>query len=486
MRPGVPTSRLAVVGSAPLADQVRARARDTLPTWAERYADILDGPLFGEIALWRAAQSVPDDDRRLAGPPPEADAATAYHRNLNHRINQRYTDVVRSWSPRSSSTSDAATTRPWSARGSPPSAEGAQRRAAPPTGPPPASHCRTTTRPRRWHTGSATSSSRGAQHQRNSLRTDSSGSHSGPASACEVLVVDALSVEKFLRGGQPRRMLGSPPGQTLVVHPRRRTPRVGRQRCRPGAAACVPPRVAAERWCRPTPARSARSGRAASAHPRQWPPPPVRAQAKCRAPRRPCLAVQRQAPPPARRGSPRVRARPGQHGPRAGPGEPSCSTPGRAPCRGCRHRRTRQAPRGACCSRSPWPPHAADADDFELHSIYSCPATSPSMSDVRSRRRSASVIAPGSSSHTRAVRACALDLRDLGESTEHTVLLLAGRLSGPVAQVGKVVHDREARIAGTPAAPRGLCVGHQRGLGVVESEVVSHAHLALLQVSTCL
>jgi len=80
-----------------LANQVRASARDTLPTWAERYADVLDGPLFGEVALWRAAEGIPDEDRRLAGPPREAGAPAAYHRNLTARINQRYTDVVRGW-----------------------------------------------------------------------------------------------------------------------------------------------------------------------------------------------------------------------------------------------------------------------------------------------------------------------------------------------------------------------------------------------------
>ncbi|GAB3261426.1 MobF family relaxase [Nocardioides dilutus] len=80
-----------------LANGVRSQPRDTLPTWAERYADVLDGALHGEVVLWRAAQGIPDDDRRLAGPPPESDAAAAYHRTLTNRINQRYTDIVRSW-----------------------------------------------------------------------------------------------------------------------------------------------------------------------------------------------------------------------------------------------------------------------------------------------------------------------------------------------------------------------------------------------------
>jgi len=80
-----------------LADAVCSQERDDLPTWAERYTDVLDGPLFGEVLLWRAASGIPDDDRRFAGPLPEADAAAAYHRNLTRRINQRYTDVIRGW-----------------------------------------------------------------------------------------------------------------------------------------------------------------------------------------------------------------------------------------------------------------------------------------------------------------------------------------------------------------------------------------------------
>ncbi len=80
-----------------LASAVRSQERDGVPAWAERYADVLDGPLFGEVALWRAAQGIADDERRFAGPAPEDDAAAAYHRNLTRRINQRYNDVVRGW-----------------------------------------------------------------------------------------------------------------------------------------------------------------------------------------------------------------------------------------------------------------------------------------------------------------------------------------------------------------------------------------------------
>jgi hypothetical protein len=80
-----------------LASAVRSQEREGVPAWAQRYADLLDGPLFGEVALWRAAQGIPDDERRLTGPAPESDAAAAYHRNLNSRINQRYTAVVRDW-----------------------------------------------------------------------------------------------------------------------------------------------------------------------------------------------------------------------------------------------------------------------------------------------------------------------------------------------------------------------------------------------------
>ncbi len=80
-----------------LAAAVRSQSHDTLPAWAERYADVLDGPLLGEVLLWRAASGITDDDRRLAGSAPEDDAAAAYHRHLTRRINERYTDVVRGW-----------------------------------------------------------------------------------------------------------------------------------------------------------------------------------------------------------------------------------------------------------------------------------------------------------------------------------------------------------------------------------------------------
>lgn len=80
-----------------LADAVHSQPSDTLPAWAKRYADVLDGSLYDEVALWRAAQGVPDDDRRLTGPIPDTGSAAAYHRNLANRISQRYTEIVRLW-----------------------------------------------------------------------------------------------------------------------------------------------------------------------------------------------------------------------------------------------------------------------------------------------------------------------------------------------------------------------------------------------------
>lgn len=80
-----------------IAAEVRATCQ--LPEWTERYADLLAGELYDEVLVWRAANGVPDDDRRLLGPVPDDDTAT-YHRRLQRQINERYTDAVRTWEAR--------------------------------------------------------------------------------------------------------------------------------------------------------------------------------------------------------------------------------------------------------------------------------------------------------------------------------------------------------------------------------------------------
>ena len=79
-----------------LAGYVRDEAVGDLPDWMARYSDVL-GDMRDEVIVWRAANGVPDDDRRIAGPPPSDDRAATYHRRLVNRINERYTDVIRSW-----------------------------------------------------------------------------------------------------------------------------------------------------------------------------------------------------------------------------------------------------------------------------------------------------------------------------------------------------------------------------------------------------
>jgi hypothetical protein len=61
-----------------LADEVHASAADPaarprLP-WAEAIADAPDVALPGDLAVWRAALSIPHDDLQPIGPPRLADA----------------------------------------------------------------------------------------------------------------------------------------------------------------------------------------------------------------------------------------------------------------------------------------------------------------------------------------------------------------------------------------------------------------------------
>jgi conjugative relaxase-like TrwC/TraI family protein len=80
-----------------LAESVTTRARAARPVWAERHKDVLDGPLLDDVALWRAATGVPDQERHPVGPTPDADAAAAYHRSLTKQINHRYDEVLSDW-----------------------------------------------------------------------------------------------------------------------------------------------------------------------------------------------------------------------------------------------------------------------------------------------------------------------------------------------------------------------------------------------------
>jgi hypothetical protein len=81
-----------------LADQVRTTAAP--PESLTRFNDVLDASLREQIAVWRAANGVPDDDRTLLGPRPTAWSADRYARHLQRRINDAYPPAVRAWQER--------------------------------------------------------------------------------------------------------------------------------------------------------------------------------------------------------------------------------------------------------------------------------------------------------------------------------------------------------------------------------------------------
>ena len=83
-----------------LASEVRDRADQTLPAWLDDYADVLTPDLRADVAVWRAAQGIPPDERTIAGPAPDDDRAAAYRRSLIRTVNSRYDDAVHVWERR--------------------------------------------------------------------------------------------------------------------------------------------------------------------------------------------------------------------------------------------------------------------------------------------------------------------------------------------------------------------------------------------------
>lgn len=83
-----------------LASEVRDRADQTLPAWLDDYADVLTPELRADIAVWRAAQGIPPDERTIAGPAPDDDRAAAYRRSLIRTVNSRWDDAVDGWERR--------------------------------------------------------------------------------------------------------------------------------------------------------------------------------------------------------------------------------------------------------------------------------------------------------------------------------------------------------------------------------------------------
>lgn len=76
-------------------------ADPVLPEWMSRYdGDVLTPDLRRELAVWRAAVGVPDDDRSMAGPVPHDDREASYHRSLISRVNARYGEAINVWAKR--------------------------------------------------------------------------------------------------------------------------------------------------------------------------------------------------------------------------------------------------------------------------------------------------------------------------------------------------------------------------------------------------
>ncbi len=92
------TARKRLVSS--LATEVRDRADVTLPAWLDDYDDVLTPDLRADIAVWRAAQGIPAEERTVAGPPPDDDRHASYRRRLLSVVNSRYDETVRVWERR--------------------------------------------------------------------------------------------------------------------------------------------------------------------------------------------------------------------------------------------------------------------------------------------------------------------------------------------------------------------------------------------------
>lgn len=107
--PGIPVD----LGSEPewtsylhsRADRVRnlateIRQQPDLPDSLARFRDVLPPAVQKEVAIWRAANGVRDDDRSLLGPRVTNPDADAYARRLSRRINDLYPPAVQRWEER--------------------------------------------------------------------------------------------------------------------------------------------------------------------------------------------------------------------------------------------------------------------------------------------------------------------------------------------------------------------------------------------------
>ena len=82
-----------------LADQVRdtASADESTPTWCPSGQARPSPGLLGDLAVWRAANTVPDSDHRPTGPKQLAKAHTLWQRSLEHRLGAAHTPAQAEW-----------------------------------------------------------------------------------------------------------------------------------------------------------------------------------------------------------------------------------------------------------------------------------------------------------------------------------------------------------------------------------------------------
>ena len=99
---------------ATLADEVRTQATEaaTVPTW------VGDGPrppasLLGDVAVWRAAMTVPDTDLRPTGAPQLAAAAARHQRRLDRQLATDRNPALAEWTPTLAAISPAITNDPY-------------------------------------------------------------------------------------------------------------------------------------------------------------------------------------------------------------------------------------------------------------------------------------------------------------------------------------------------------------------------------------
>ena len=82
-----------------LADQVRHRATVTpnTPTWWPQGRSLPAPDLLGDVAVWRAANAVPDSDHRPTGPAQPAKAAARWQHELDVRLGSSNTATLADW-----------------------------------------------------------------------------------------------------------------------------------------------------------------------------------------------------------------------------------------------------------------------------------------------------------------------------------------------------------------------------------------------------